>query len=110
MTFVVWFFLFDGLIMFPIFAMARRGQIIALLAAEGWHGIAAGLFSLISFGAALIALRLAPVPVVSALRETSVVFAMMLAAITFKEEIGPRRMIGALLSFVGAVLVIFRPI
>lgn len=110
MTFVVWFFLFDGLIMFPIFALARRGQVIALLAAEGWHGLAAGLFSLVSFGAALIALRLAPVPVVSALRETSVVFAMIIASIAFKEEIGPRRTIGALLSCLGAILVIYRPI
>lgn len=110
MTFVVWFFLFDGLIMFPIFALARRGQVIALLAAEGWHGIAAGLFSLVSFGAALIALRLAPVPVVSALRETSVVFAMIIASAAFKEEIGPRRTIGALLSCLGAILVIYRPI
>lgn len=110
MTFVVWFFLFDGLIMFPIFLLRRRGKVLALLAAEGRQGIIAGLVSLVCFGTALIALRLAPVPVVAALRETSVVFAMIIASVAFKEEIGPRRTIGALLSCLGAILVIYRPI
>ena len=87
MTFVAWFFLLDGLIMFPIFAVLRRGQVASLLRSEGQQGLLAGLISLVSFGSALMALRLAPVRMVSALWETNVVFGMLIAAFVLREQV-----------------------
>lgn len=106
MTFVAWFFLLDGLIMFAIFALARWGRVGPLLRSEGWQGVLAGLTSLISFGAALLALRLAPVGVVSALRETSVVFGMMIAAFVLREHVNQRRAVGAVVIAAGAILIV----
>lgn len=106
MTFVAWFFLLDGLIMFPIFAIARRGRIIALLRSEGRQGLLAGLTSLVSFGAALLAFRFAPVGIVAALRETSVLFAMLIAAFVLREHVDSQRKIAAITIASGATLVV----
>jgi drug/metabolite transporter (DMT)-like permease len=106
MTFVAWFFLLDGLIMVPIFALARWGCVGPLMRSEARQGVWAGLTSLISFGAALLALRLAPVGVVSALRETSVVFGMMIAAFVLREHVNQWRAVGAVAIAAGAVLIV----
>lgn len=106
MTFVAWFFLLDGIIMFPIFAIVRRGQVTFLLRSEGRQGLMAGVTSLVSFGSALIALRLAPVGIVSALRETSLVFGMLIAAFFLRESVDRRRAGGAVVIALGAILVV----
>jgi drug/metabolite transporter (DMT)-like permease len=106
MTFVAWFFLLDGLIMFPIFAIARRGQVRALLRSEGRQGVMAGVASLISFGTVLLALRLAPTGIVSALRETSVVFGMLIAAFVLREHVGRHQIVAAVVIATGAVLIV----
>lgn len=106
MTFVAWFFLLDGIIMFPIFAFARRGRVISLLRSEGRQGLMAGFTSLISFGAALFALLFAPVGIVAALRETSVVFGMLIAALALREHVDRRRAAGAVVITAGAILIL----
>ncbi len=106
LTFIAWFFVLDGLIMAALFAACRRGRAIALLRAEGWKGILAGLASLVGFGAALLALRIAPVGLVAALRETSVIFAMALAGLILGERIDRRRIAGALVIAAGATLLV----
>lgn len=106
MTFIAWFFALDGVFMFPIFAFARRGQVFALLRAEGLQGVLAGVITLICFGAALIALRIAPIGIVSALRETSVLFAVLIAAFALGERIDHRRAIGALVIAIGAAAIV----
>jgi drug/metabolite transporter (DMT)-like permease len=105
-TFVAWFFLLDGLIMFPIFAFVRRGQVAPLVRAEGRQGVVAGLVSLVGFGATLFALRLAPTGIVSALRETSVVFATLIAAFVLHEHIDRRRAAAAAVIVIGAIVIL----
>jgi len=106
LTFIAWFFLLDGLIMVPIFLVLRRGRTRALLRMEGFQGILAGLTSLVAFGAALLALRLAPAGVVSALRETSVVFGMAISALALKERVDRRQTFGAVVIAVGATVIV----
>lgn len=106
MTFVAWFFLLDGIIMFPIFATLRRGRVTSLLRSEGRQGFMAGVTSLVSFGSALTALRLAPVGIVSALRETSVVFGMLIAAFFLRESVDRRRAGAAVVITLGAILIV----
>jgi drug/metabolite transporter (DMT)-like permease len=66
----------------------------------------AGFTSLISFGAALFALLLAPVGIVAALRETSVVFGMFIAAFVLREHVDRRRTAGAAVIAAGAILIL----
>lgn len=106
MTFVAWFFLLDGLIMFPIFAIARRGRVSALLRSEGRQGVMAGVTSILGFGAVLLALRLAPTGIVSAPRETSVVFGMVIAAFLLREHVDRRHVAAATVVVTGAIVIV----
>lgn len=106
MTFIAWFFVLDGLIMFPIFAVARRGRVLSLLRSEGRQGLFAGMASLVSFGAVLIALRIAPIGIVSALRETSVVFGVLIAAFMLHEQVDRRRIGAAVVIAAGAIIIV----
>jgi uncharacterized membrane protein len=62
-----------------------------------------------TFGAFLMVLaafRLAPAAPVAAVRETSVVIAALLAAVFLHEQVGPRRMAGALLVAAGVAAIV----
>jgi drug/metabolite transporter (DMT)-like permease len=106
LTFVAWFFLLDGLIMVSIFAIVRRRRVASLVRAEGRRGVLAGLVSLVGFGATLFALRLAPTGIVSALRETSVVFAALIAAFVLREHVDRRRVVAAAVIVLGAIVIL----
>jgi len=62
-----------------------------------------GLASLASYGIALWAMTRAPVAVVSALRETSVLFASALSVWVLKERFGWQRVLGAAVIVGGVV-------
>lgn len=106
LSFVAWFFVVDGAIIVTLFAIVRRGRIGAPLRAEGKRGVVAGIVTAASFAAALVALRVAPVGIVSALRETSVLFGMAIAGLVLNERVGVRRAIGAVVIAAGAVIVV----
>ncbi|MBX3478056.1 MAG: EamA family transporter [Brevundimonas sp.] len=106
LLFIAWFFLLDGLALAPI-ALALRGPgVIRAVRAEFRRGVAAGLVSVLAFGAALWALALAPAGGVSALRETSVAFAVLIGAAILKERVGRHRVLAALGVVLGGILVI----
>jgi drug/metabolite transporter (DMT)-like permease len=105
-VFIAWAFVIDSLLMPPVFAYKNRGRIVEVLRRDARTGIFAGVTMIISFGAALFALGLAPVGLVSALRETSVMFGMVFAAVVLREVVTMRRKIGALLVVVGATVTI----
>lgn len=105
-TFIVWFFLLDGAIMGAIALAARRGRLPALVRAEGRQGLWAGLASLVTYGLALLALRWLPVGAAAALRETGMVFALVIARYALHEAVDARRAVGASLVAAGGVLVV----
>jgi drug/metabolite transporter (DMT)-like permease len=63
-----------------------------------------GVFSAAAYLLVLLALRRASAPSVSAVRETSVVMAALLAAIFLHERVGPVRLAGAVLVAAGVAL------
>jgi drug/metabolite transporter (DMT)-like permease len=66
---------------------------------------AAGLASFGAYVLVLAALRLASAASVAAVRESSVVIAVALAAVLLREPVGPRRFAGAVLVAAGVVLI-----
>ncbi len=82
-------------------AVARRRGLTRLRAEVGWTTAFVGLASFGAFALALYALRLASAASVAAVRETSVVIAVALAAPLLGENVGPRRLAGAALVVVG---------
>lgn len=100
-----WFFALNGLMM-PFLLYARRGA----------HGFAydpalirraalGGPASFASYALVLWAMSVAPIAGVIALRETSVVFAALIAAALLGERLNARRIAGVLLVAAGASLI-----
>jgi len=92
----------------PAFAylamVALRGGNERLRAELGWMPIFIGLASFGAFAFALFALQRASAASVAAVRETSVVIAVALAAPFLGEQVGPRRLAGAALIVAGVAV------
>jgi drug/metabolite transporter (DMT)-like permease len=94
-AYTLWVFLLTGL-PFAIWAIARRRTTVIPYVARHWRiGIIGGVGTTASYGLALWAMTLAPIAVVAALRETSILFATLIAGLVLKEHIGTRRIIAA---------------
>jgi drug/metabolite transporter (DMT)-like permease len=107
LTFIVYLFLVDGFLI-TITALVLRRDVIASAVRMKWrYGVAAGALSILSFGSALYAFSLMETAKVSALRETSVVFAAALGSLFLGEGFGRRRLIAAALLACGLVLMQF---
>jgi drug/metabolite transporter (DMT)-like permease len=93
------------LVMIPvaIVAAARVGR-ARLRAAAGLTPLAVGLASFAAYALALAALRLAPAAPVAAVRETSVLIAVVLAGMLLHERVGPARIAGSVIVVLGVVV------
>jgi drug/metabolite transporter (DMT)-like permease len=90
-------------LLFSTIVLWWRGRGLLKGMAEQWHkGIIAGGLSLASYWVVLWAMTAAPIAAVAALRETSILFAMMLGSFWLKEAITTPRIIAAALIVAGA--------
>ncbi|MBV8686396.1 MAG: EamA family transporter [Alphaproteobacteria bacterium] len=102
--FAMWMFALDGLLMLAV-ALATRGRAAVAALAPAWRGGAsAGAMSLGSYWIAIWAFTQAPLAMVAALRETSVLFALLIAFFLLKERVAPRRWAAGALILAGIVL------
>jgi drug/metabolite transporter (DMT)-like permease len=85
-------------------AAAGRGSEVLQRIRLGWRrGLLGGACTLASYGLALWAMTRAPIALVAALRETSVVFAAIFAAYFLKEPISPLRVASIVTVSAGAI-------
>ncbi|MEQ1753374.1 MAG: DMT family transporter [Micropepsaceae bacterium] len=91
-----------------LMAVGLRGAKIISYARTHWRrAVFGGVLSFIAYGLVLWAMTRAPIAGVSALRETSVVFASFFGVLFFGEKTGARRILGALIVAVGALILKF---
>ncbi|MEN0653080.1 MULTISPECIES: DMT family transporter [Hyphobacterium] len=104
LVYVAWFFVVSS-VPVTVVSLVRRGRRWAGLAKGELRmaGVAA-LFGAASYGLALYAFSLADVAPMAAMRETSVVFGAILAALVLKEPFGLKRTVLAILLAAGLVL------
>jgi drug/metabolite transporter (DMT)-like permease len=103
-AFTLTMFVLDGLLMLA-YGLAARGGPALLALLPAWRGgAAAGAMSLGAYWIAIWAFTQAPLAMVAALRETSVLFAMLIGAVLLKERPGPRRWAAAALMLAGVAL------
>ena len=105
--YVLWLFALDG-IAYPSLVWWRRSpeqrRAIVAYASRRWPLAAlGGLASIGSYAIALWAMTRAPVALVAALRETSVLFAALLGALWLKEGFGALRIAGTLAVLAGVM-------
>jgi drug/metabolite transporter (DMT)-like permease len=102
--FSLWLFLIDGLFMVSV-ALATRGPAAFAAVRPVWRGgLAAGAMSLGSYWIAIWAFTQAPLALVAALRETSILFALLIGLVLLRERIAPARWAAAGLIVAGILL------
>lgn len=102
--FVIMLTIIDGFFT-SSYVIARRGSAAFARLAPAWRsGLAMGAMAFTSYWIAIWAFTQAPIALVAALRETSVLFAMLIAVLFLKERAGPARLAAASLIACGVVL------
>jgi drug/metabolite transporter (DMT)-like permease len=102
--YVIWLFALD---MLPLLAgvIALRGRAFLAAAAENWQaGLAGGFLSLVAYWIVIWAFTVAPIAIVAALRETSILFAVLIGMAMLGERLTPIRAAAIVLVLFGLVL------
>lgn len=93
LIYAAWFFVLSAITL-VLTAWIRRGdQYLIAARSELKRGFYASFFNITTYGLALYAYANAPVAPMAALRETSVVFGAIVAALILKEPLGVRRIV-----------------
>ena len=101
--YIAWLFFFMGLPFGLIVFAVKRGALISHARRYWMRGIGGAALSGLSYGIALWAMTRAPVAIVAALRETSVIFAALLGAWLLKEGHLKERLVGAAAVLAGLI-------
>src|SRR5581483_4274548 len=100
-SYAVWVFIGSAVLLTP-YGVWRGGATVVRTMRLYWlRGILGGALSVVSYGIVLWAMTLAPIAVVAALRETSVLFGAVLAVVWLKEPLRLARIGAALLILAG---------
>ncbi len=101
-AYALWTFLLAGLGLLPLVAWRRPGLLVPHLRAKWRIGALAATGTIGSYALALWAMTVAPIAAVAALRETSILFGVVIATIVLREVPTATRLAGAALVAVGA--------
>jgi drug/metabolite transporter (DMT)-like permease len=105
-SYIVWVFLALGGGIGVLFALWRGPRFIAAARAEWRPGLIAGALSIVTYGPALWALRLGATPRLAALRETSILFGLIIATVFLREKLTASRVAGVGVIAAGAVVLL----
>ena len=104
MVYTGWFFVLSGVTIGTTAVIRRGSRFWAAAIQETRPAATSMLFNLTTYGLALYAYSIAPVAPMAALRETSIVFGALLAALVLKEAFGLKRIALAVLLVTGLVV------
>ncbi len=106
-SFTFWQFFLDGFPLVLFVLSLRRRQALNVFRANWAVGLLGGVVSLIAIWLVIWALTLAPMAYVSALRETGIVFAVMIGVVFLKERLDLRRFTAIFCAMAGSLLLKF---
>ncbi|HEX7388265.1 MAG TPA: DMT family transporter [Castellaniella sp.] len=108
-SYTMWVFLLQGTVMVAM-AMPKHRQALFLHVRTYWKAAVLGGFgTVISYGVALWAMTLAPIAIIAALRETSILFGVLISGIFLHERLTAARMVGACILVLGAIVLRLAP-
>jgi drug/metabolite transporter (DMT)-like permease len=103
-SYIVWLMLLDGIPIIAFTAFVRRHQLIASIGGNWRAGCTSGVLQFGAYALIIWAMSLGAMASVSALRETSVIFAAIIGVVVLKERVGALRIAAAILVALGIVL------
>ena len=104
-SYIAWLFIMFAIAFLIIPAVLRGSRMIPLMRQEGRIGITGAFLGIASYTAALMALRLGSAVEIAALRETSIMFAVLIGYVFLGEGIGIRRLVAVSLIATGAIVI-----
>lgn len=104
-AYITWVFVLPGFLLGAAFLLTRGRLKIDLRSRETKKAVGGGMVSLLSYGVVLVAYSLAPAGPVSALRETSVVFAVVIGWLFLDETLTVKRIAACIVVAAGAILI-----
>lgn len=104
LSYILWLNVFNGIPIILIAAALRRGELVSQ-ARQVWKGGAlSAIISLAAYWIVLWASTQAPLALVAAVREASIVFALLFGAIFLKEKVNLRKVMSVFVTLTGTAL------
>ena len=103
-SYVCWLYVINTFPINIILLLRQRESYIPYFKRRWKVGLFGGLCSLGSYGVALWAMTKAPIAMVAALRETSVIFGMLLAILFLGEKFSPVKLLAVVLVAAGIII------
>lgn len=106
-SYILWIFFLIGLVkvVFELFNDKTRPQFLTHCQRYWSIGLVGGFLSLGSYGLALWTMTKLPVALVAALRESAIVFAVILSYFVLREHVSPPRFIASIIIVFGVIAV-----
>ena len=106
-SYILWIFFLIGLVkvVFELFNDKTRPQFLTHFQHYWSIGLVGGFLSLGSYGLALWTMTKLPVALVAALRESAIVFAVILSYFVLREHVSPPRFIASIIIVLGVIAV-----
>ncbi len=102
-TYVAWLTVLQGIVVSTVLLLRRRSRFVRYAQQRGVTPLFTGLASMGGYGIALWAMTRAPVAAVAALRETSILFALLIARFLLGERPGRARWFAAAVIVAGVL-------
>lgn len=106
-SYAFWLHLLNGIPITLIALYLRRSSIIEAVKVSWKPGIAGGVVSLVAYWIVIWAMTQAPIAMVSAVRETGMIFAVLIGVFVLKERLDLVRLASIATTFAGALLLKF---
>jgi drug/metabolite transporter (DMT)-like permease len=103
--YTIWMCLLWGILMPPVYIALRDWRSLIRSPRETWVAAGGGVVSLVAYGIIIFAMALGPMGPVSALRETSVVFAALIGRIFLHERLTVYRIAACVIVAIGALCI-----
>ncbi|HEX5211790.1 MAG TPA: EamA family transporter [Pseudolabrys sp.] len=103
-SYVLWLFVGIAIVLPPYALWRDRQGMVSAMRGFWLRGLAGGALQTFSYGVAVWAMTVAPIAIVVALRETSVLFGAVIAVVVLREPLRATRIGAALLILCGLIL------
>jgi drug/metabolite transporter (DMT)-like permease len=104
-AYMAWVLVLYGITL-PATLLLMRGKLtVDIRSSETWKALGGGLVAMIAYGLVVAAFALGPAGPITALRETSVVFAVLIGWLFLAEKLTARRVIACNIVAIGAICI-----
>lgn len=104
-SYALWVLFLFGLMITLAFIITRRGLVIDMRSPVTWKAVGGGVLAMLAYGLVVVAYAYAPAGLVTAVRETSVVFAVLIGALLLGETLTMRRLLACVIVASGAIAI-----